>query len=110
MQVELSRQLEYLTSDWLADRPRHVPAFFRAALRAFEAAARDGARLQNGERYPAARSALHADRPADVSADEWEDLFSFVLVKLCHFVGSGRALRFVRDLCHPSRFERLTLS
>ena len=32
LRLELARQLEYLVSDWLDDRARHVPAFFGALL------------------------------------------------------------------------------
>ena len=93
MQCELARQLEYLISDALDDKARHVPAFFAGMLKA----------LEGGIPH-------HLEhRPADVPSSDWVGLLEFVLWKLSLYLGPRAMARFARELCHPSRFAQLEL-
>ena len=119
MQCELARQLEYLVSDCLSDRARHVPAFLKGMVAALEVAhsrvqdakAAD-AQAVGAQAAPAAvdaavSTALHACRPSDVRPDEWQGVFEFVLWKLSLLIGAEHLLAFTRDLLDPARFAML---
>lgn len=115
MRCELARQLEYLVSDCLLDRAKHVPTLFAGLLAALEAAAvasstSDANKAEAAKvALPAARNALHAARPVDVMEAEWDGLFEFVTSKFAELAGGGSLLTFARELCHPSRFAHLRL-
>ena len=123
--VELARQMEYLLSDCLADRPIHVPAFLESmgdalaavastsALRAktvlgtaiedeanAEAEAKAEAKA-DAETEAAVEVALHAVRPASVPFGEWQGIFEFVVWKLSLLIGGSHVLAFARDLLWP---------
>ena len=111
MQCELARQLEYLVSDCLNDRARHVPVFLRGMLAALEVA---HSGVRGTEAAPAAVDAavstvLHACRPPDVRPDQWQGVFEFVMWKLSLLIGAEHALDFTRDLLDPARFAQLEL-
>jgi hypoxia-inducible factor 1-alpha inhibitor (HIF hydroxylase) len=124
MQIELSRQLEYLVSDCLRDQPRLVPDFLSATLGALEEIATAASSAssasyggQQGDEEPWGAPgwpALHARRPSGgrgvASAVEWQGLFSHVCRKLALLIGPANMLPFLRDLCHPSRFTRLRVT
>lgn len=111
MVCECARQLEYLISDCLHDRARHVPSFFEALLRALEAARHEtGGAERDAARGTAVATALHAMRPSDIPSGEWQGLFEYVVWKLALLIGAEQMLPFVRDLCSPARFAQLQLA
>ena len=114
MRVELARQLEYLVSDSMDDKARHVPKFLAGLLTGLacaESCAPDQAGEQGGDeaRLAAAHAALDRTRPHDVDPGTWHGLFEFVAWKLAALVGATQAAPFARDLCSPARFEQLRL-
>ena len=50
---------------------------------------------------------LEKRRPQGVDVRAWEGLFELMLWKLSLLLGAHQALPFMRDMCEPSRFERL---
>ena len=124
--VELARQMEYLISDCLADRPIHVPAFLQSmgdalAAVASTSALRAEAVLRTAvedeveaavevEIEAAVEAALHAARPASVPLNEWQGIFEFVVWKLSLLIGGEHVLAFARDLLRPHALQAAAVS
>ena len=99
--------------DCLADRAAHVPAFLRGLLAALASAAThndaDGYTGVEQAAEADVEKALHATRPADVTAAEWQGLFEFVVWKLSLLLGAEHVFAFCHDLLDDGRFSQLTM-
>jgi len=108
VRVELSRQLEFLIADALADRAHYVPTFFKGMTAQLNAIAAEGGggRTTDGEQGEAWQAHL-AECPADVEPWEWVGLFEFIIARLMLMLGAHQVKDFVDDLCSPDRFVAL---
>ena len=104
LRVELARQLEFLISDALDDRPSLVVTFC-AALARFV----DGTAGESCEGSPAEGlyAGLRAGAPEGVDPAAWVGLLEYAAVKLAHLLGARQVRPFVHDLLSPVRFAEL---
>lgn len=112
LHVELAQQVQMVIGDALFDRVALVPTFIKSMRRALEATIGAIERdiddpVDHGHRVT--WSLLHKRRPADVRAADWEELFVFIVAKLCLWL---RAPADLLDFFHrylDSRFDTLVL-